>query len=58
MYTAGSDSYTGSVVGKLSLALQIILPINGLCTIFKDLPFEFLQKAGKQCLLVLKEPST
>ena len=55
---AGSDTYTGSVVGKLSLATQILTPINGICSIFQDLPFEFLEKTGKQCLFVLKEPTT
>ena len=47
----------GSVRRVVTLAAQLLLPINGLCSKLKLVPISLVSKAGSACVDALKAPS-
>ena len=56
-YVGNFRKTRGSVRGVLSLAAQLLLPIEGLCSKLTYVPIQVVSKIGTICLDALKEPT-
>ena len=54
---ASYPTQRGSVRAVLSLAAQLLLPINGLCSKLKLIPISLVSRAGNACEEALAEPT-